>query len=62
MITTVIIRINIPLVGSLAKECTEVRTPERTKNVPNNENPNAMIASNIVQLFIAFRLSVTARE
>ena len=31
-------RINKPLVGSVANACTDVRTPERTKKVPNKLN------------------------
>ena len=51
-----------PRVGSEAKACTEVKTPERTRKVPNKLNEKLMIASNTVQLRKAWRFSVTASE
>ena len=42
-------RINAPLAGSLANECTEVRIPDLTKNVPSRLSEKAMIDNNIVQ-------------
>ena len=56
------IRINTPRSGSVAKACTEVNTPERTRNVPNKLNENAKMASNTVQALKALRFSVTASE
>ena len=56
------IRMKTPRVGSLAKECTEVSTPERTRKVPISDNEKARIASRIVQIFSAFRFSMTTAE
>jgi hypothetical protein len=53
---------NMPRVGSAAKECTDVSTPERTRNVPNRLNENARIASSSVQLLNSPRFSVAASE
>jgi hypothetical protein len=55
------IRIKIPLAGSVAKACTDVRTPDRTKKVPSKLREKAIIASSNVQLVNAPRLSVTER-
>jgi len=55
-------RINTPRRGSVANACTEVSTPERTKNVPNRLNEKAQIESNTVQTLNASRFSVTASE
>ena len=55
-------RMNTPRVGSVAKACTEVITPERTRNVPRSESENAPIASSTVQLRNAPRFSVTMSE
>ena len=55
-------RMNTPRRGSLAKACTEVSTPERTRNVPSSENENARMARKIVHTFIASRFSITATE
>ena len=55
-------KIKIPRVGSVAKACTEVNTPERTKKVPNKESAKAINDNKTVQLFNASRLSVTANE
>jgi hypothetical protein len=51
-----------PRAGSLAKEWTEVSTPERTRNVPISDRPKARMASSIVQLFSASRFSATIAE
>jgi hypothetical protein len=53
---------NTPRVGSLAKVCTEVNTPERTRNVPISDSENARIASKIVQTRSAFLFSITTAE
>ena len=55
-------RMNTPRVGSEAKLCTDVSTPERTMNVPVSDSPNAMIASRIVHAFIVSRFSTTTAE
>ena len=51
-----------PRAGSLANVCTEVSMPERTRKVPISDSENAMIASNIVQIFNASRFSMTTAE
>jgi len=51
-----------PRFGSAAKECTETRTPERTRNVPNRLSENASTASSSVQLLNRPRLSVNCEE
>ena len=51
-----------PRAGSVAKAWTEVRTPDRTRNVPSSDSEKAMIASNTVQLLNVPRFSVTASE
>ena len=55
-------KINTPRLGSVAKACTEVSTPERTKNVPSKLKEKAQIASNTVQALKLPRFSVTASE
>ncbi len=55
-------RMKMPRLGSTAKACTEVSTPERTRKVPSSDRPKAMIASKTVQLRNAPRFSVTASE
>ena len=40
---------NTPRVGSAANACTEVNTPERTRNVPSRLSENAAMASSSVQ-------------
>ncbi len=55
-------RMNTPRAGSVAKACTEVSTPERTRNVPSSDSEKARIASSTVQLRNAPRFSVTASE
>ena len=53
---------NTPRAGSVANACTEVSTPERTRNVPSSDSENATIASSTVQLLNVPRFSVTASE
>ena len=43
-------KIKIPRVGSLAKECTEIKMPDLTRNVPNKLSENVNIDKRIVQL------------
>jgi hypothetical protein len=49
-----------PLDGSLAKACTDVKTPERTRNVPKTLKLKAIIASKTVHPRKALRRSLTA--
>ena len=53
LVRTVIIaknnKINAPLAGSFANECTEVKMPDLTRNVPSKLRENAMIDNKIVQ-------------
>ena len=49
-----------PRVGSLAKACTDVNTPERTRKVPTSDREKARIARKIVQILRASRFSITA--
>ena len=51
-----------PRRGSVAKACTDVSTPERTRKVPSSESENARIASSTVQILKLPRFSVTASE
>ena len=51
---------NTPRRGSLAKACTEVSTPERTRKVPSSEKEKARMARKIVHTFSASRFSITA--
>ncbi len=51
-----------PRAGSVANACTDVSTPERTRNVPSSDSENATIASSTVQLLNVPRFSVTASE
>ena len=51
-----------PRVGSVAKECTEVSTPERTRKVPISDSENARIANRMVQTLSAPRFSITTAE
>ena len=51
-----------PRRGSVANACTDVSTPERTRNVPSSDSENAQIASSTVQLLNVPRFSVTASE
>ena len=51
-----------PRAGSVAKACTEVSTPERTRKVPTSDSEKVMIASRMVQLFSVSRFSTTIEE
>ena len=51
-----------PRSGSVAKACTEVSTPERTRKVPRSESENVRIARSTVQMRKQPRFSVTASE
>ena len=53
---------NRPRVGSVAKECTDDSTPERTRKVPSSDSENARMASSTVQDLKLPRFSVTASE
>ena len=52
----------MPRRGSVAKACTEVSTPERTRKVPSSDSEKAEIASSTVQFLKLPRFSVTASE
>ena len=56
------IKMNTPRLGSDANACTDVNTPERTKNVPSSESENAAIANNTVHALKPPRFSVTINE
>jgi hypothetical protein len=62
MNSTKIARMKTPRVGSVAKACTEVSTPERTRKVPINESEKAKIASRMVHTLSASRFSITSAE
>ena len=51
-----------PRSGSTANACTDVSTPERTRNVPSSDSPKVRMASRIVQLFSVSRFSTTIAE
>ena len=51
-----------PRVGSEAKACTEVSTPERTRKVPSRLSPKVTMARRMVQLLSVSRFSTTATE
>ena len=55
-------RMKIPRVGSLAKLCTELRMPERTRKVPDRDREKVPMASSTVQVFSASRFSTTMAE
>ena len=55
-------RIKTPRSGSVAKACTEVNTPDRTKNVPKSDKENVIIAKSTVQTLKLPRFSVTKSE
>src|SRR5258707_9635286 len=55
-------RMKMPRLGSVANACTDVSTPERTRNVPSKLKENAAIAKRTVQLLNPPRFSVTASE
>ena len=52
----------MPRDGSAAKECTDTRTPERTRKVPSKLSEKAATDSSSDQLLNSPRLSVTASE
>ena len=56
------IKIKMPRRGSVAKACTDVRTPERTKKVPSKDIEKAIMARSTVQFLKPPRFSVTAKE
>ena len=60
--TTSSSRMNMPRRGSVAKECTELSTPERTRKVPTSDSEKVMIASRMVQDFSVSRFSTTIEE
>src|SRR3981189_2942652 len=62
MNSTRIAKMKTPRVGSVAKACTEVSTPERTRKVPISDSENARIASRIVHTLSALRFSITRAE
>ena len=51
-----------PRAGSVAKACTEVSTPERTRKVPSRLSAKVRIASRMVQDFSASRFSTTIAQ
>ena len=53
---------NTPRVGSLAKEWTEFRMPDRTRKVPDRDREKVPMASRTVQTFSASRFSTTMAE
>ncbi len=55
-------RMKTPRAGSLAKACTELRIPERTRNVPDRLSEKVPMASRMVQVFSASRFSTTIAE
>ena len=55
-------RMKMPRVGSEAKVCTEVSTPERTRKVPRRLRLKARMARRMVQIFSASRFSMTIAE
>src|SRR5262249_46661777 len=55
-------RMKMPRFGSVANACTDVSTPERTRNVPSSDSENAQIASSTVHDLKVLRFSVTASE
>ena len=52
----------MPRLGSVAKACTEVSTPERTRKVPSSDSEKVRMASSSVQIFSAERFSMTIAE
>ena len=56
------IKTKTPRLGSDANACTDVNTPERTKNVPSKDNEKAAIANNTVHALKLPRFSVTINE
>ena len=51
-----------PRVGSVAKACTDVSTPERTRKVPSKLSEKVMIAKSTVQPLRLSRFSATVAE
>ena len=51
-----------PLSGSKANECTEVRIPDLTKNIPIKQPMTLRIDNNIVQLLKIFLELLTMAE
>src|SRR3546814_17905125 len=56
------VKMNTPRRGSIAKACTDVRQPYRTRKAPSKESENVLMASSTVQFLKLARFSVTARE
>src|SRR5215471_10061323 len=55
-------KMNTPRVGSVAKACTEVKTPERTRKVPSSDSEKVRIDRRMVHTFSALRFSITSAE
>jgi hypothetical protein len=55
-------RMTRPRVGSVAKVCTEVSMPERTRKVPSRLSEKVMMARKTVQILSAPRFSMTSAE
>ena len=55
-------RMKMPRLGSVAKAWTEVRTPDRTRNVPSSDSEKVRMARSSVQIFSADRFSMTIAE
>ena len=56
------IKINKPRSGSLAKACTDTRTPDLTRKVPSKLSENVKIANNRLQLINIPLFSETIKE
>ena len=52
----------MPRLGSDAKACTDVKTPERTRKVPSSDSEKVRIDSRMVQTLSALRYSMTSAE
>jgi hypothetical protein len=55
-------RMKMPRVGSEAKACTEVRTPDRTRKVPSRDKEKVRMARSTVHTLSASRFSITKVE
>src|SRR6201995_6085122 len=55
-------RMKLPRRGSVAKACTEVSTPERTRKVPTSDSEKVMMHSRMVQVLSVSRFSTTMEE
>src|SRR5208337_1103814 len=55
-------RIKTPRAGSEANECTEVKTPERTRKVPSRLKLKVRMASRTVHAFRLSRFSIAMAE